>query len=331
MAAKNNISIEEKIEDLCKHELYGGYYTKTRSISPEIHDALCKAPSKSGGNGRNYPDIQLLLDSTHINRIPVMIEVKGKQGLLIKKDNETGEILNVKANGEPNYSNISKYAVNGAVHYANAVLKYTDSYDAAIAVGVNGFSNPDGSLKIQIQAYYISKSNLFVPKLIADDYQDLSFLRIENSEALAKRIELLHLTESEAENRKLELEDEMERNLKAMNNKMRVELQIMDIDSRVRLIAGMVMAGLGVKDESGLTYIVRPLQLSELRGEPGEYSNDGIIIMNRIRDFLQARKVPHEKIDMIANELTKAFIYSKLQDANNGISILHTLYSDVQM
>ena len=75
-------SIEEQIEDIAKDWLKSlkiKYYTKTESINSEIEDALKRAPSKSGGDGNNYPDIKLLV-TTKTNRvIPVMIEVKGKK------------------------------------------------------------------------------------------------------------------------------------------------------------------------------------------------------------------------------------------------------------
>lgn len=39
------------------------YYTKTESINSEIEEALRKAPSKSGGEGANYPDIKCFLET----------------------------------------------------------------------------------------------------------------------------------------------------------------------------------------------------------------------------------------------------------------------------
>lgn len=314
-------SIEEQVEDWCKEQLgLGNYYTKTEEINPEISAAFLRSPSKSGGKGRNYPDIQCLIESHEMGRIPVMIEVKGAKGCFIKVD-DNGDIANVTSKGTPNYTNISKYAVNGAVHYAQAILKYAHSYDTVIAVGVNGFQNKDKSLTREIGVYLLSKFNLFIPKKIAD-YSDLSFLNKENIDTFIEQIRLVQLSPEEIEKRKFELEDEIERNLKNMNQRMRDELQIADIDSRVRLLAGMVMAGLGAEG-------VSPLSLNELRGEMGERTNDGVIFMNRIHDFMTARRIPQEKIHMIENELNKAFLYSKLQLPNNGISVLHTLYSDV--
>lgn len=323
MAKKSVHSIEEQIEDWCKSQLgTGNYYTKTQSINSEISNALKKAPSKKGGDGRNFPDIQCFIESPQLEHIPVMIEVKGTQGDFIKDDAD-GNILNTNSKGEPNYTNIAKYAVNGAVHYAQAILDYAPSYNAVLAVGVNGFPNPDGTITYQVGVYWVSKHNLYVPKKVGI-YSDLSILKPEHIDSLFSAIRDLQLTPHELEEQKLKLEDQIERNLKNMNQRMRDELKILDIDARVRLIAGMVMAGLGVKDE------VSPLSLEELKGELGERTNDGVKFMNKILDFLAARKLPNEKIRMVENELNKAFLFSKLQVPTNGISILHNLYADVK-
>ena len=103
-----------------------------------------------------------------------MIEVKGSKGDFIKAD-ENGNIINVNAKGEPNYTNIAKYAVNGAIHYARAILDYAPSYDAVIAIGVNGYNKVDGSRTYEVGVDWLSKHNLFLPKKIGE-YTDLSFL-----------------------------------------------------------------------------------------------------------------------------------------------------------
>ena len=128
MASNTKHSIEERVEDWCKQQFNGQkYYTKTESINSEIEDALRKAPSKKGGSGTNYPDIKCFIETSQMRRIPVMIEVKGKKGDFIKLD-ANGNIENKKKDNAPNYTNISKYAVNGAVHYAHAILNFTESY-----------------------------------------------------------------------------------------------------------------------------------------------------------------------------------------------------------
>jgi len=322
MAKKSKHSIEEKVEDWCKRQLSATrYYTKTEEINSEIGNALRKAPSKKGGEGRNFPDIQCLIETPQMERIPVMIEVKGCKGDLIKT-NDKEEILNFNAKGDPLYSNIAGYAVNGAVHYAKAILDYTESYDKVIAIGVNGFYRPDNTIRYEIGAYYISKNNLFIPKKIAE-YDDLSFLFPENLGQLLDKIANLSLTEEEIEAKKLQLEDDIERKLKEINQKLHDEQDIV-AGSRVKLIAGLVMAGLGVKGK------VSPLKVDDLRGELGSQINDGAIIMSRISEYLQAKDLPSEKRLIIETELKSVFNNSALYRPVNGESKLHTTYADVK-
>ena len=90
MVKKQSVSIEEQIEDWCKSQLgIGNYFTKTEAINHEIKNALKKAPSKNGGEGTNYPDLQYLIETSEKEIIPVMIEVKGKKGDFIKTDDES--------------------------------------------------------------------------------------------------------------------------------------------------------------------------------------------------------------------------------------------------
>lgn len=316
-----NKSIEEQIEDWSKHQLRGiKYYTKTESINPEIESALHKAPSKKGGDGSNFPDIKCFIQTPNLRRIPVMIEVKGSKGDLIKL-NDAGEVANKKADGTPNYSNISKYAVNGAVHYANAILDYSDTYKEVVAIGVNGYDTPVERI-YELGVYYLSKENLFVPKKVGE-YADLSFLQANHIDDFIAKIDNLSLSEAEIEKKKLELEDDIERKLKDINQKMHDELKIV-VGQRVQLITGLVMAGLGVPDK------VSPLRIDELTGEMGGRSNDGQKIMDKISDYLTEKKLPVEKIDMIKNVLNVVFLHSKLQEPINGESRLRTLYADVK-
>ena len=244
--ATNKRSIEEKVEDWCKLQLHGQrYYTKTESINNEIEDALRKAPSKTGGDGINYQDIKCFIQTSKLRSIPVMIEVKGKKGALTKLD-ESGNVENKKKDGSPNYSNIAKYAVNGAIHYANAILNFTESYKEVVAIGVNGYES-NGNFVKEIGVYFVSKDNLFVPKKVSC-YSDLSFLLPNNVESFINALDELALSDEELENKKLELEDDIERKLKKLNQKMHDELSI-EVGARVKLIAGLAMAGLGVKNK----------------------------------------------------------------------------------
>lgn len=314
-----NKSIEEQIEDWSKQQLQGiKYYTKTESINSDIDNALRKAPSKKGGDGNNYPDIKCLIQTADFRNIPVMIEVKGRKGHLEKLD--AGEIANKDKNG-PKYNNIAKYAVNGAVHYANAILNYSDEYKEVVAIGVNGFDTAVGRT-YELGVYYLSKENLFVPKKVGN-YTDLSFLQPAHIQEFITQIDNLSLSEAEIEKKKLELEDDIERKLKDINQKMHDELEIL-VGKRVQLITGLVMAGLGVPGK------VSPLRIDELKGELGNRSNDGQKVMDKISDYLFEKKLPVEKINMIKDVLNGVFLHSKLQKPVNGESRLHTLYAYVK-
>lgn len=311
-------SIEEIIEDSTKKQLgTTKYYTKNEPINPEIEQALHKAPSKSGGSGSNFPDIKLFIETPQLRRIPVMIECKGKNGDLIKQD-DNGAIANFKKDGTPNYANIAKYAVNGAIHYATAIIEYTSTYHESIAVGVNGYYE-NGSLVFEAKAYYISSKNNNVPKLIGD-FSDVSFLKKENTSSLIGQIDKLFLTEEELEEQTKKVENDIEKKLKDLNQIMHDNLEI-SVRYRVSLIAGMIMAGLGIKEK------VPPLEISDLKGVIGKELTDGHVIINRVKSFLAERDLPEEKKNMIVNDLSNAFIHSNLSKPINGESKLKTIYS----
>lgn len=314
-------SIEEQIEDLGKCQLRPlKYFTKTESINSEIETALKTAPSKKGGKGPNYPDIKLFIQSRNMRKIPVMIEVKGKKGDFIKT-NAVGEIDNKKKDGTPNFTNINKYAVNGSIHYANAIIEHSQSYNEVIAIGLNGYDEPTGRV-IELGVYYISSDKYCIPKKIGS-YTDLSFLHNKNIDKFIEEIDKSSLTDEELEAKANEFENEIEINLKKLNQVMQDDLKI-SVGSRVELVTGMIMAALGVEDK------VAPLQISELKGEAGSKTNDGHVIINKIDSFLEERNLPQVKKDMIINDLSRVFIYSDLWKSVNGESKLKTVYTSVK-
>ena len=323
--AKKKSSIEETVELWAKEQLKGiKLYPKTDFINPQIEKALKTEPSKSGGKGSNYPDIKCMI-STPDGDVPVMIEVKGTVGALIKLDADGLAPENCTKKGEPNYANIAKYAVNGAVHYANAILRNT-TYKDVIAIGVNGYEDATGTVVHEVSVWYLSRQNLFIPKEVAR-YSDLSFLKPKYRKAFLVKIANIGLSDEEIEQQKAKLEDDIERKLKDLNQKMEDELQIV-VNQRVQLVTGLIMAGLGVKE--GDNYKVMPLQEEDLHGDTDEENNDGAIIMRKIKSYLKDKKLPTEKIDMIVKILSVVFQHSHLEEPKNGESNLRTLYRDIK-
>lgn len=135
-------SVEPDIADLVNGWLksYGlDYKLEQASLNSEIDKALDEYHSKIGGKGGNRPDAKLLLKDKYGTFYPVLIEYKGYKDKLVKLDTD-GIVDNKKDKNEPNYTNIKSYAVNGAIHYANAILHYT-SYTRIIAIGVTGYKD----------------------------------------------------------------------------------------------------------------------------------------------------------------------------------------------
>lgn len=205
-------SIEPEVKDwfaqaLSQHKTK--YCIEQGTLNIEIENALKAAPSKSGGNGYGRPDFQLMVKNpTTLKNIPVMVEAKGTKGKLLKltklgeveletvypKDSKEGAANPHKA-GDTCYTTIQAYAVNGAVFYAQNIIKYSNSYDAAIAVGINGYDDTT-ERNYQCEIYYISKENAFVPKKLSDDFQ---LLFKENVFALMEAVNNATLTDAEKE------------------------------------------------------------------------------------------------------------------------------------
>ena len=306
---QNLKSQEEQTEFEIKKQLKAlgiQFYYKTDKINDVIEHAFKAFPSKSGGSGKNTPDIKLILqtsDSNNVLReIPIMIEVKGTQGKLAKLSHN--EVDNYNKNGQRNYKNIQEYALNGAVHYAEAILDYYEShYKEAIAIGVNGYPH-NNELKIEYAFYYLSQENLNKPKKIGD-FSDLSCLSSKYHKDFIAQIDKIFLSDKEKQKLQDSLEDSIETSLNSLNQFLHDDLYNINPNERVSLLVGMIMTAQGVKDK------INPLKYDELSIQ-GSPSNDGEIFMLRIEKFLESKNLPKEKITTILNEVRPAFIESKL-------------------
>lgn len=326
---ENMKSIEEKVEDLVKEKLKKlkiKYYAKTEKINSSIEDALTKAESKSGGKGGNKPDIKLFLDYEIHRKIPVMIEIKGTKNKLIKlKD---GEINNRDKNGKPIYSNIKEYAVNGAIHYAEALLRL-EACAECIAIGVNSYAidekNIDSEVEknLEFECYYISNENRQIPVKLKDKI-DFSFLTKQYYKNLIDEITYIGIPQDELIKKQQELEIEMESKLLDLNQEMHDVMNI-EVGKRVNLISGMIMAGLRTED-------LLSLDVSELKGNTGQKNNDGAKIINQIEGFLEKKNLPDEKKEQILTSFKSTFLYNDLStiEKNETESKMKKIYKVVK-
>ena len=317
-------SIEEKVEDIFKNQLNEfniKYYTKTESINEAIDFALKNSVSKSGGSGNNYPDIKLLIESSNMRRIPVMIEAKGTFGKLVKMTADGDiELVTYNKNGDANYSSIQGYAVNGAVHYVNAILD-GECYNEGIAIGINGYEKND-DIYTELEAYYVSEKNNRVPKKIGN-YNDLSFLKSANINNLYQILDKLVLTEEELDKLTKKVEATLEQKIKSIHqNIYDNKLITLETNEKLYLFCGLIMAGIHTKGVSTLT-------ADQLTGSDNPEYNDGTIIINHINAFLNSKNMDNSKKEMIQKLLFPIFKNNSLYRPKNGESILKMLYRQV--
>lgn len=319
--AKNPQSVEPNITDLVNSWLKSynlDYKLEQESLNTEIDLALNDYYSKSGGKGGNRPDAKLLLRSKDGKDYPILIEYKGYKDKLIKLDSE-GNIANKMANGSPDYKIIKSYAVNGAVHYANAILHYT-SYTDVIAIGVTGYKDDNGKLVCSIGVYYVAKSNFGMGQEVAE-YVDLSFLKKEYFDTFIEKVKYLSLTKEEIEKLKERREEEITASLVKLNNDIYKNEDGLGQDERAYLVAASIMATFGDTENK-----VYPLTKADLKSSDEVGNTDGDIMIRKIEAFLGAKKLPRDKKDLIVRTLKNTLTNDNINKPVNGESQLKRVF-----
>lgn len=318
--AKKLQSVEPNIADLANGWLKNyklEYKLEQESLNTEIDKALDDYHSKNGGAGGNRPDAKLLLQDSKLNFYPILIEYKGYKDKLVKID-ENGEVENSTAKNEPNFKNINSYAVNGAVHYANAILHHT-SYTDIIAIGIAGYKDDFGKLQHQIGVYYVSKANFGVGQEVAK-YDDLSFLSPQNFDAFTERVKALNLSQEEIDRIKERREREIASSLTKLNNDIYQNEKGLGENDRVYLVAASIIATLGIPGK------VTPLEKSDLKSSTEKGNTDGDIIVRKIRAFLNEKQLPEEKKQLIIRTLENTLTTDNINKVENGESQLKRVF-----
>ena len=316
-------SVEPNIADLANGWMKSyklDYKLEQESLNPEIDQALNDYFSKNGGAGGNRPDAKLLLQDKNLAYYPILIEYKGYKDKLVKLDAE-GKVDNRKKDNTPNFANINSYAVNGAVHYANAILHYT-SYTDIIAIGITGYKDEAGNLVHEIGVYYVSKSNFGVGQKV-DDYTDFSFLRKNNFDKFIEKVKQLRLTPEEIEKLKERREQEIDVRLKKVNNDIYQNEKGLSERDRVYLVAASIIATLGIPGK------VAALEKSELRSSTEDGNRDGDIILRKIKAFLNEKNLPQEKREMVYRTLQNTLTTENINKVENGESQLKRVFTRI--
>lgn len=316
-------SIEPNIADIANGWLKSyklDYKLEQESLNTEIDQALDTYYSKNGGTGGNRPDVKLLLQDKNLVDYPILIEYKGYKDRLVKLDSD-GRIANKTAKNQPDFKNINSYAVNGAVHYANAILHYT-SYTDIIAIGMTGFKNDFGQIEYEIGVYYVSKSNFGIGQKV-DDYTDFSFLKKENFNEFIEKVKRLQLSQDEIDKLKETREAEISASLVKLNNDIYQNEKGLSENDRVYLVAASIIATLGVPGK------VAALEKSELKSSREVGNRDGDIILRKIIAFLGEKNLPKEKRDLIVRTLQNTLTTDNINKPENGESQLKRVFTKI--
>ncbi len=324
MAAKGiTKSIEPNIADLANGWLKAyhlDYKLEQESLNTEIDTALYDYFSKNGGVGGNRPDAKLLLQDKNLSYYPILIEYKGYKDKLVKLDSN-GQVDNKTAKNEPNFKNINSYAVNGAVHYANALLHHT-SYTDIIAIGMTGYKDDNGAIQHSIGVYYVSKSNFGVGQKV-DDYSDFSFLKKSNFDDFIEKIKTMQLSQDELDQLKEKREKEIDASLVKLNNDIYQNEKGLGENDRVYLVAASIIATLGIPGK------VAPLEKSELKSSTEEGNTDGDILVRKIKAFLNEKNLPKEKKELIVRTLQNTLTTDNINKVENGESQLKRVFTKI--
>lgn len=318
-------SIEEKVEEHFKKlldDFHIRHYGKTETINSSITKALKEADSKSGGSGNNFPDIQLLLQDKTRRDVPVMIEAKGTKGKLEKLTSDGSVELN--SNGKNPNRAVQQFAVNGALHYGQAILD-EGTYSEVVIVGINGTTMVDGKVSDpEIKAYYVAKKNDNVPK----ELEGFDFVQMKESniDSFYMELDKLSLTVEERERLKRDKEERLEQSIKDIHQRIYDDATIrtlLSTNDKLYFFCGLIMAGLTTEG-------VRPLELEHFYSNDDAVDNDGVIILRRTKSFLNKKECSKDKIDMVLNYLRPVFEKRDLWKPVNGESIIKSVYKQIK-
>lgn len=295
------------------------------SIDNRIDRALDSAKSKQGGNGKNRPDAQVLIDNGNV-QIPVMIENKGIKNRLIKTTGHDVVKLKNKYNHYDYKKTIRKYAVNGACYYSSVILHHTSSFPVVLAVGVNGYRDSTRRVNYEVRAYVVNTEHPDIP-IYLKDYPDLSFLSKSNQSLLLKNIKDVQMDPAELQKHKADIDEHLTKVLKRLNQHLSENIRV---NYRIFVVAGSIMAALGLKDDDN-NYIVSPLNPDSLKSSSEDGETDGEKVMRKVKAFLKAERLPEAKRKKIINSLQSTLLFSNLsiKDDKTNESPLKTAYDEI--
>ena len=315
--------VREKLKSLGL-ELGRDFFEK--NASDYLKASLKGASKTKKQTGTGIPDFVVEKYQVENSTIPVIFECKLGVEKLEKysKDNE-------KALDFSSYA-ISKYALNGALHYARAALQNEslkqDHYKEIIAIGVAADSWQNVSIKI---AYVFADSSLSYKEILSTN---LEFL--ENAKSFTHFYnEHCKLTEEDKHRFLLRAKWHLSYHSAQLNKLM--HNHNITAPQRVLYIAGMILSMQNVWNNE-YRIQTQGLRLKNLQGLQDEGFRDGELVFERIKEFLKF-KVPDQvkrklmldsfneiRKDRDRDKISKNYTYKEGENKNpNHSTVSHIL------
>ncbi|MGN8509066.1 HsdM family class I SAM-dependent methyltransferase [Helicobacter pylori] len=301
--------LEDDVDDYVKKELtHLGLMKNTdfnvkSQMSSSLKNALLNASKTKDKTSYGEPDFSLEKYTHPKNKesvIPVIIENK-----LYAKN-----LKKLKNSALQNDDNsISKFAVNGALHYAQNILRNKEKYKECIAIGIAG----DDEENLLIEVYYVFASGINSHKLTSA--KNLHFL--ENQESFNAFYKECTLTEEEKHSILIKTKADLNETAKKLNRLM--HNHNITAPQRVLYVSGMLLSMQEIKGKK------EGLKPSDLKGEITDTSRDGVLVFNQISEFLKTKNLSEEKRDLMLasfKEISKDPQRDKITSLDKAISML---------
>lgn len=256
-------------------EAAGLHYEEQGSSFPQIKVAL-KNASKSG-KGQGKPEFILVYNS--------VITTNNKPVIVIIEDKLSNQFLiNFKENGELNLvsgpnSPVSCYAVNGAVHYANSIIRKTD-FEEVIAIGVTGDEKNHS-----IQPCYVTNEEI----RILEPVETFENFTIENIGSYCSHLIKGNKTQEEI------TAERLLKTAKELHEDLRNYGQLKE-EEKPLVVSGLLIAL--EKNEK-----LPGIDLRGLRGSNNPRMRDGKKIYETIKEYIEESEIePIQKKEMILTQ-----------------------------
>lgn len=256
--------IDEFMNDEIKS--LGVKYYRESSGNIEVQNALKSASKRLNGNV-GKPEFTFFSKDFFI-----VIEDKNDMNLNIYSENDK-IILNDE-------SIVPKYAVNGAIHYAQHIINNTDIIDKVFAIGASG----NGHLN-KISIYFVDKNEY---KFIAD-VNNLNDLKEENIEEFYRVSVLGELPKEERELKEVnKIAADLHEDLRNYGS--------LEGEKKASVVSAILLA---LENEDVI------FNVDKLQGLQGEGVKDGEILFDAIDKYLRNKSLmPHAKIGELKDNFT---------------------------